>query len=456
MRTYEINQTIKFNDAIEETLQTIVNNGGTVYIVGGFVRDVYMGNTPNDSDFEVFNMSEMQLANILGCQLTGKSFGVFNVILDGEEVQFSIPRTETKSGSGYNGFSVTLNPMLGIEIAAKRRDFTMNALYIDVQQRNIIIDPFYGISDMKRKVIVPVSEKTFVEDPVRILRAIRFSGQFGFIFDNNLLLLNAIETLLDELIKSPSERFIKELGKLFEKSTTVYGIVYLQYLDCLPMFTFIKQMANQEHCEIYHQEGNVWTHTLNVLQQLIDLKNDEFQIKNYTMWSALFHDWGKVYTSNLKEIIDGKRRITAIGHETKSVELFDKWCDEFAPQFDRVDRNKIKLLIANHMIDTKQIKMLSVKHGKEFAMQLCLLIWADQMGRLPRGTKKAIEMIHLYKWFTENTIVPLVDGTMLIERGYKQNKQFGKWLNTLLKMQIEKTLNKNNIEQSIKIVCGKP
>lgn len=456
MKTHKIDYIVKFPDAIESTIQTIVDNGGDVYLVGGAVRDIAMNNFNfKDYDFEVFGIEPNELAQLLNCELSGNAFAVFNVFLDNMEVQFSIPRKEVKNGTGYNGFSVTFDPFMTIENAARRRDFTFNAMYINVNNRSYIIDPFNGMNDIKLGKIRPIEYSVFKEDPVRILRAIQFAGRFGFEIANYDTFCYSVMHLSTELANEPSERIIIELNKLLNKSISAIGINYLYDLSMIPMFKFIAEMAWTDHCQIYHKEGDVFVHTVNVMQCLIQLRNDEFPIDLATMWAALFHDYGKVYTSKLKSIIDGKKRITAIGHELKSVELFDLWCDEFAPQFDRVMRNRIKLLIANHMVDVHEIKRLSVVYDKEFAMQLCLLIWADQTGRRPIGEKKAGEMQRLYKWFQNNTIERIVTGKTLIAIGYKPGKDFAKWLDILLKMQIKGILTTENVDKCIKSVCGK-
>lgn len=458
MKTHKIDYNVWFPPAIEETIKTIQRNNGIVYLVGGAVRDIAMNNFNfKDYDFEVFNMQPETLAQLLNCKLSGNAFAVFNVILGKHEVQFSIPRIETKSGSGYKGFDVTFDPFMTVENAARRRDFTFNAIYINVREdlRNIIIDPFNGMLHLKQHKIVPVSNEAFIEDPVRILRAIQFAGRFGFEIEDYKFFKSAVMQLSNQLANEPSERIVIEINKLLGKSISSIGIDYLCNLSMIQMFNFIGQMKNTEHCEIYHKEGDVFVHTVKVMSKLIQLRNSGYEIDLSTMWAGLFHDYGKVYTSKFKRMIDGKKRITAIGHELKSAELFDNWCNEFAPQFDRVMRTRIKLLIANHMVDSVKIKELSVKHGKAFAQQLCLLIWSDQMGRIPNGTDKANAMVELYNWFNTNEIVPIVDGDFLKQLGYKEGVEFGKWLKILLKMQIEGTLDHSNVENRIKSVCGK-
>lgn len=446
---------MKFSNNLEDLLKILADNGAKVYLVGGAVRDIAMGNSNiKDYDFEVFHIDPDELSNILNCELSGNNFGVFNLIVDGIEVQFSIPRSENKVGIGYNGFEVEFDPYMSLEVAARRRDFTINALYIDCEDRNTIIDPFGGLNDIKSKLLTPVSNEVFAEDPVRLLRAIQFAARFGFII--NFPIEEYVSQLENELNNESIERFVIELEKMFDKGKSIVGFEYLQYFSSVNSLNFIADMIMTEHCQIYHQEGNVWIHTLKVIEELLVLRNFGYKVSKELFYAALFHDWGKVYTSEFKVFIDGKKRITAINHETESERLFQNWCDEYAPNFERKMRRTISNLIQHHMVSINKIKKFSVQYGVEFAKQLCLLIYADQMGRIPNNESKAQEMLKLYIWFNEgNKIEPIVTGQTLINMGYTPNKEFGKWLDILLDMQIRAVLSENNIENSIKSVCGK-
>lgn len=159
--------------------EKIKNNGGNCYFVGGFVRDYLLGIQSSDLDIEVFNITSEKLREILQTFhfIEHKKFGVFTK----DNLTFALPRIEKKDGNKHYSFKVEILPNLTISGAAKRRDFTLNAIYMDVFTKDII-DPYNGINDLKNKTLKHITNK-FIEDDVRIMRAIRFSSMYNLIID---------------------------------------------------------------------------------------------------------------------------------------------------------------------------------------------------------------------------------------------------------------------------------
>ena len=163
-------------------IAALVNElGGKTYYVGGMVRDELLGIESKDVDIEVHGITPGQLENILdsvGEKLKiGASFGIFS--LRGYDIDIAMPRTEQATGRGHRDFEVFIDPFLGVEKAATRRDFTVNALMKDVLTGEIT-DCFGGIEDLKNGILRHVNDKTFVEDPLRALRAGQFAARFNF------------------------------------------------------------------------------------------------------------------------------------------------------------------------------------------------------------------------------------------------------------------------------------
>jgi tRNA nucleotidyltransferase (CCA-adding enzyme) len=212
---------------IQRLLKTILNNilhnGAKPYIVGGVIRDSLLNisyNYDSDYDIEVYNISlpnlEKLLSNYGSVQSVGKSFGVLKLnIKDNEKIlhlDFSLPRTENKIGVGHTGFEITTNPHLTTFEASKRRDFTINSIMYDFKNDKFI-DHFGGINDIKSKTLRYVDECSFIEDPLRVYRAIGFSARFGFELEEKTFIL--CKNLLSNLKELPKERVWEEFKNYF-------------------------------------------------------------------------------------------------------------------------------------------------------------------------------------------------------------------------------------------------
>ena len=165
----------------KEIALKVCNLGGKVYYVGGYVRDKILNIDNKDIDIEVHGITPKQLEEILdsvGKRIEiGESFGIYN--LKGYDIDIAMPRKEYVIGSGHKDFDILVDPFIGTYNAAKRRDFTINALMEDVLTGEII-DHFGGVNDLNNKIIRYVNEETFKEDSLRVLRACQFASRFEF------------------------------------------------------------------------------------------------------------------------------------------------------------------------------------------------------------------------------------------------------------------------------------
>ena len=184
--------------------------GGATYYVGGFVRDRLMGLDCKDVDIEVHGVLPDTLTKILDGfgehTEMGASFGIYGI--RHYDIDIAMPRREKATGHGHKDFDVSVDPFLGTERAAKRRDFTVNALMEDVLTGELI-DWFGGREDMKNKVLRHVDDESFGEDPLRVLRAAQFASRFGFTVDEGTVRL--CRTM--DLTALPRERIMGELQK---------------------------------------------------------------------------------------------------------------------------------------------------------------------------------------------------------------------------------------------------
>ena len=191
----------------------VARAGGRAYFVGGMVRDRLLNVPCKDVDIEVHLLSPQQLKDILGAigpwNAMGANFGVYN--LGGVDV--AMPRMEKATGRGHRDFEIFVDPFLGPEKAAARRDFTVNAMMMDVLSGELL-DFYGGQEDLNQKVIRHVRDQSFVEDPLRVFRAAQFSARYDFdIAPETLTLCQRMD--VDAL---PSERVMEEVLKALQKA----------------------------------------------------------------------------------------------------------------------------------------------------------------------------------------------------------------------------------------------
>jgi tRNA nucleotidyltransferase (CCA-adding enzyme) len=189
--------------------------GGRALLVGGCVRDKLMGNEVKDWDLEVYQLAPERLRELLDkidtVNVVGEAFTVYKL---GHDLDVSIPRRERKSGRGHRAFVIEGEPSMSFADAARRRDFTINAISKDPLTEELI-DPFDGRGDIKKKVLRAVSIDTFGEDSLRVLRAAQFASRFNFDIDEKTVALCRTIDLTD----LPSERIWGEMEKLLLRST---------------------------------------------------------------------------------------------------------------------------------------------------------------------------------------------------------------------------------------------
>ena len=193
----------------------VKEKGGRAFYVGGYVRDLLL-NIPNkDIDIEVHGIAEKDLVAILNeigeVDYYGRSFGIY--ALRHEDIEVALPRSEKVLGTGHRDFEISVDPDMGYKNAALRRDFTINALMMDVLSHEIL-DYFNGADDLNKGIIRHVNDVSFVEDPLRVYRAAQFASRFGFKIDERTVeLCRGIDTFV-----LSRERIEEELKKALLKA----------------------------------------------------------------------------------------------------------------------------------------------------------------------------------------------------------------------------------------------
>lgn len=309
-------------------VEHLSQNGIKPVFVGGFVRDFFTGHTTSDLDIELYGVTSLDTLETLlrpfgKLGLYGKSFGVLKLSYEEYSIDFSPPRTESKSGFGHKGFETSWFSDLDFTAAARRRDFTINAIGYDPLEQTFL-DPFGGIEDLKNRRLKCVDPETFVDDPLRVLRAMQFAARFELTCDHDLLELcrkMVMEKALDEL---PKERIFEEFKKLFLLSSRPsIGMELLHDMGALPFFSPLDKLESTPQEQDSHPEGSVWIHTLMALDTMASLRSGEWKNDIVLMLAVLLHDIGKPDTTIS---VDGL--LNAPNHAEAGEEIALEWLDK--------------------------------------------------------------------------------------------------------------------------------
>ncbi len=293
--------------------QAMNRAGGRALMVGGCVRDRLMGVEPKDWDVEVYGVEPARLRELLDefgrVNVAGEAFTVYKL---GAGLDVSLPRRERKTGRGHRAFVIEGDPSMTFEEAAKRRDFTINAMMEDPLTGELI-DPFDGRVDLERGLLRAVSVETFAEDSLRVLRAAQFAARFEFAIEPETVQL----CLTIDLTDLPRERVWGEMEKLLLRAARPsIGLKWTYELGVVEqLFPEMKALAGVPQEYEWHPEGDVDVHTLLVVDRARELIDDLPYPKQVTvMLAALCHDFGKPATT---AFIEGRWR--SRGHEEAGV-----------------------------------------------------------------------------------------------------------------------------------------
>jgi tRNA nucleotidyltransferase (CCA-adding enzyme) len=331
-------------DFARELARAAASRGGRALVVGGWVRDHLLGRPSKDLDMEVFGIPADDLPALLATfgkvEAVGQSFPVYKV----GPIDVALPRRESKHGRGHTGFRVEGDPFMPVEEAARRRDFTINAIAWDPLSGEYL-DPLGGRDDLAASRLRAVDPRTFGDDSLRVLRALQFAARFTLDVDDDTARI-CRATPLDDL---PAERVWGELEKLllladhpsigFELGRRL-GVVE----RLLPEMHALIDCPQEPE---WHPEGDVWIHTLMVIDQARQRIHDLDRPDQITiMLGAVCHDLGKPATTAL---IDG--RLRSRDHEAQGIAPATRLLDRLNIQSigGRPVREQILGLVAHHL-----------------------------------------------------------------------------------------------------------
>lgn len=407
-----------------EIARLVRERGGHTYYVGGLVRDALLHKENKDVDIEVHGIAPACLEEILdalGERISvGESFGIYN--LKGYSLDIAMPRKEQARGLGHKDFDIFVDPFIGTEGAAKRRDFTFNALMQDVLTGQIV-DHFGGAQDLKNGVLRHVNDESFAEDPLRVLRAAQFAARFGFtVAEETVSLCSRMK--LEAL---PRERIEGELKKALlkaEKPSIFFET--LRRMDQLDFwFPEVKALIGVEQNPVFHAEGDVWNHTMMVLDEAARLR-EQASNPYWFMLSALTHDFGKAVTTVRKDGV-----VHAYKHEELGIPLAERFLRRLTSENKLIEY--ALNMTAHHMRpNTVAGARSAVKSSNKMFDEsvdpegLVCIALADDRGRI-RSDGKGDHGEFLYerlKIFRETMSRPYVMGRDLIAAGLKPGADF--------------------------------
>lgn len=422
-------------------IDRLINQGFSAYIAGGAVRDSLLGKEPKDHDV-VTSALPCQIVEIFPDSiLDGMDQGVIKVKLDSKIVDVATMRLDGNYSDGRRPDQVVFTDDL--EADSRRRDFTINSMYQD--RHGIIIDHNGGREDLNKKLIRCVGNPhvRFEEDKLRMLRAIRFAVTLGFELDPSVL--SAIHNMYFYIMSISKERINAELARMLEHDP-VKSIELLKQTRLLePLLPHVARLETVPGDPVYHPEGNVLIHTLQVLE---NLKGTSL----VSIVAGLFHDVGKYGCCEHYRDDQARDRVSHIGHELESADITAsvlqdlKFSNDFIRKVIWLVRNHMRFHKGKEMRIGKTSKMLREAESLGVLESLIQLQHADS-NRPEKSLKSFYEEFIIPKVWNDP---PLVTGKDLINLGFKPGPLFSDILDDAREKQDE-GLTRQEILDSIKV-----
>lgn len=442
---------------MKNLINKIQEVGGTAMLVGGAVIDSILGLEIKDWDIEVYelsmsNMEEVLVSLNLPVNTVGKSFGIIKTQIDEVEIDISIPRRESRIGVSHTDFSIELDSNMTPYEAGLRRDLTINSMYKNLHNGEII-DPFNGLEDLKKGIIRATNAKTFIEDPLRVLRIMQLLPRKGKTVDPETVEL--CKSIQDEFGSLPKERVFKEFSKLLLKADKPsLGLQFLKECEWLKHFPELYNLIGCPQHPKWHPEGDVWNHTMLVIDNAAVLRSSlPDSLKLTYMFGTLLHDIGKPSTTTPE--------LTSYGHDDEGAKMVPVFMCRLTNEMKLIE--DVTSIVKLHMIPGQLTVGKSSKsawrrlHNKFRLDVLGFQSKADSAGRTGMSILDEHKPSELcFQYFEEfgisetgPNIKPLVQGRDIIKLGLSPSSLFGKLLAEAYEMQLE-GMEKEQIIEIIK------
>jgi poly(A) polymerase len=422
---------------------TLRDHGYQALLVGGCVRDLLLGREPADYDVAT-NATPDQVLKVFPDGITvGAQFGVILVFLDNIKIEVATFRADVGYSDGRHPDRVEYARTAKEDV--QRRDFTINGLLMDPETREVL-DYVGGQADLQARVIRAIGDpgRRFIEDKLRLMRAVRFAARFGFNIEP--ITFKAIRQHAHEVNTVSAERLRDELTKLLTEGAARRGFELLDQTGLLrAVLPEVAAMKGVQQPPQFHPEGDVWIHTRMMIERL------PAGVSATLAWGVLLHDVGKPPT--FKSAEETGDRIRFDGHVDVGMRMAETICRRL--RFSNDDTDQILALVTNHMRfkDVEEMKPSTLKrfmrlpHFEEH-MELHRLDCLSSHGRL--DSYGFIQ--HVLAETPADKIRPprLLTGDDLKSLGYKPGPLFSEVLNAVEDAQLEGQLN--NKEQALAYV----
>jgi len=335
--------TIAIPVQVWEIYSPLIEAGATCYLVGGGVVDGILQKQIKDWDIEIHGLGLDKIvelvSKIIPVDVTGSKFGVVRAPLKGVDIELSVPRRENKCGTGHTDFDITLCEDMPLEEAAKRRDFTINSMMVDLATMKLY-DPYCGMLDLGSGILRATNAKTFVEDPLRVFRAMQLvSRKMQCVASETIELCS---TMVEECEKLSGDSILGEFSKMLMKAENIsYGLKFLHQSGVIKMFPELEALIRCPQNPIHHPEGDVWNHTLAVVEEAACVRKlvpEEWQLG--FMFGMLLHDVGKPSVTD-------PISLTAYGHDIAGVEIAERFMRRLTNNEELIAQ--VKVIVECHM-----------------------------------------------------------------------------------------------------------
>lgn len=427
----------------DHVCRTLRAAGYQAYLVGGCVRDLLLKREPADYDVST-DATPDQVQKIFPDSLAvGAQFGVIIVLRDSEQVEVATFRSDVGYSDGRHPDKVIFSRTAQEDV--QRRDFTINALLMD-PETGAVLDYVGGQKDLAAGIIRAIGDprQRFQEDKLRMIRAIRFAARFRYAIEGATF--GAIQKLAAQISQVSAERIRDELTKLLTEGAARRGFELLDESGLLAqVLPEVTRMKGVEQPAQFHPEGDVWTHTLLMLEQL------KAGCSGTLAWGVLLHDVGKPPTFTPPSGPGDRIRFNE--HVEVGMKMAEDICRRL--RFSNEHTGQIVALVANHM-RFKDVPQMKVSTLKRFVR----LEHFDEHLELHRfdclSSHRNLENYEFVRRFLADTppeqVRPprLLTGEDLKEMGFNPSPQFKEILDSLEEAQLSGKISTH--EEAIRFV----
>ncbi len=445
-------------EVLKKMNKVFEKEGFKAYLVGGAVRDLFLGVPASDFDVAT-NATPQDVMRIFKFVVpTGFEHGTVTVHFMNEEIEVTTFRTETGYSDGRHPDKI--NYAATIEEDLSRRDFTMNAIAVNLKDGKIV-DPFKGKKDIRKKIIrtVGIPHERFMEDGLRPIRALRFASTLNFKIEDKTLKEIANKDVQNKISSISIERFRDEFEKLLKSTKPSVGLKLMEQTGILDLF--IPELMVCRGCI---QSDYRAFHKFDVLDHLFYACDGANSLKPQVRLAALFHDIGKPKAKRIIKdtVLDGNNKnekkeietVTFYNHETYGAEITKEVMTRLKFSNDMI--NQVTHLVKEHMFHYESnwtsaaVRRFIIRVKPECIEDLYDVRYADMYGmyNIPVEVKysSSIQLLNelkdrILKEMDKNDVISLktlaVNGKDLMENGIPAGKQLGVILNELLESVIE-------------------